>query len=182
MKPGPVRDAEAMAAPSPGAIGPDTVALRHVFGQYPTGVAIATARDIRGQVVAMTINSFTSLSLDPPLVAWSIGARSADLPVFAAARWFGISVLSSAQEALARRFADPLLRRDAANMALLDLSGDAPRVPDAVGWLLCAVHRTVTLGDHLLIVGRVAHFETAPGEALAYHRGRYARIDGQRTP
>ena len=58
----------------------------------------------------MTINSFTTLSLDPPLVAWSIGARSADLPVFARA-CFGISLLSSAQEALARRFADPLLRR-----------------------------------------------------------------------
>lgn len=182
MKPGPVRDAEATMAASPVATGPDTAALRHVFGQYPTGVAVATARDVQGRVVAMTINSFTSLSLDPPLVAWCIGARSADLPVFAAARWFGINVLSAAQEALARRFADPLLRRDAANVALLDLSGEAPRVPDAVGWLLCAVHRTVALGDHLLIVGRVEHFDAAPGEALAYHRGRYARIDGRATP
>lgn len=182
MKPGPVRDAEATMVASPVATGPDTAALRHVFGQYPTGVAVATARDVHGRVVAMTINSFTSLSLDPPLVSWSIGARSTDLPVFAAARWFGINVLSAAQEALARRFADPLLRRDAANAALLDLSGEAPRVPDAVGWLLCAVHRTVALGDHLLIVGRVEHFDAAPGEALAYHRGRYARIDGRATP
>jgi flavin reductase (DIM6/NTAB) family NADH-FMN oxidoreductase RutF len=182
MKPGPVRDAEAMVAPSSGATGSDTAALRHVFGQYPTGVAVATACDAQGRVVAMTINSFSSLSLHPPLVAWSIGARSADLAAFAAARWFGISVLSSAQEALARRFADPQLRREAANVALLDFSGQAPRVPDAVGWLLCSMHRTVALGDHLLIVGQVEHFDALPGEALAYHRGRYARIDGRATP
>lgn len=80
MHRGPLRAAAADAAPAPQgagpAPGPDTVALRQVFGQYPTGVAVVAVRDARGAPVAMTINSFTTVSLDPPLVAWSIGGRA----------------------------------------------------------------------------------------------------------
>ncbi|MCF7750041.1 flavin reductase family protein [Bacillus subtilis subsp. subtilis] len=153
--------------------------MRHVFGQYPTGVAVVAVHGAQGHPVAMTINSFTTLSLHPPLVAWSIGERAADLPRFRDAPRFGISLLSSRQEAVARRFADPLRRRDPAGAALFEAGGAAPRVGGAVGWLLCAVQRSLPMGDHLLIVGQVESAEAAPGEALAYHRSRYARIDGR---
>lgn len=188
MHRGPLRAAAADAAqvpqgagPAPGP-GPDTVALRQVFGQYPTGVAVVAVRDARGAPVAMTINSFTTVSLDPPLVAWSIGGRAADLPRFQDAPVFGISVLASHQEALARRFADPWHRRDPAGAAAFDSGGAALRVRHAVAWLQCTMHHSLVLGDHVLIVGRVEQFDAAPGAALAYHRSRYARIDGRAGP
>ena len=121
-----------VAADASGA-GPDTAALRHVFGQYPTGVAVVAVHGAAGMPVAMTINSFTTLSLQPPLVAWSIGELAADLPMFRDAAYFGISLLSSGQEAVARHFADPLRRRTPVDADVLDLGGDAPRVRNAVG-------------------------------------------------
>lgn len=167
----------AAALPGKG-VGPDTVALRHVFGQYPTGVAVVAVYDPSGAPVAMTINSFTTLSLDPPLVAWSIGGHAADMPRFRDAACFGVSVLASDQEAVARHFADPWHRRDRTGAALFASGGAAPRVPGAVGWLQCTTQRSLVLGDHVLIVGRVEQFDAAPGAALVYHRSRYARIDG----
>lgn len=177
MAAGPGRE----SAPLASAPGLEATALRHVFGQYPTGVAIAAARDAQGQVVAMTINSFSTLSLDPPLVAWSIGARSADLAAFCDAGRLGISLLSSAQEPQARRFADPLLRRAPDSAALLDLDNGTPRLRDAVGWLCCRVERSLAVGDHVMLICQVERFAVQPGEALAYHRSRYTRIDGQRA-
>ena len=99
--------------------------------------------------------------------------------MFRDAAYFGISLLSSGQEAVARHFADPLRRRTPVAADVLDLGGAAPRVRNAVGWLLCTVERSLPLGDHVLIVGRVECFEAAPGAALAYHRSRYTRIDGR---
>ena len=179
MRAGPVPAAAPVVAADASGVGPDRAALRHVFGQYPTGVAVVAVHGAAGMPVAMTINSFTTLSLQPPLVAWSIGERAADLPMFRDAAYFGISLLSSGQEAVARHFADPLRRRTPVAADVLDLGGAAPRVRNAVGWLLCTVERSLPLGDHVLIVGRVARLEAAQGAALAYHRSRYTRIDGR---
>ncbi|MEG2804388.1 flavin reductase family protein [Stenotrophomonas sp.] len=170
-----------VTAPPAGAAGLEAAALRHVFGQYPTGVAIVAAADAHGQVVAMTINSFTTVSLDPPLVAWCIGARALDRDAFCNAGHLGISLLSSAQQAQARRFADPVLRRAADSAALFDLDGGTPRLTDAVGWLACTVERRLPLGDHVMLVCRVTRLAVQPGEALAYHRSRYTRVDGTRA-
>lgn len=159
--------------------GPTAADLRHVFGQYPTGVAVVACWDAQGEAVAMTINSFASVSLDPPLLLWSLGARSVDLPAFRTATRFGISILSSTQEAVARHFADPRTRRAPGADALLDLAGVVPLVPAAVGTLVCRVERTTPVGDHLLVIGRIEQATAQPGGALAYHRGRYARLDGQ---
>jgi len=179
MRTGPALDAAAVIAADANGTGPDPAALRHVFGQYPTGVAVVAVHGAAGNPVAMTINSFTTLSLRPPLVAWSIGEHAADLPRFRDAPYFGISVLSSTQEAVARHFADPRRRRTPTGTDVLDMAGTAPRVRDAVGWLLCTVERSVPVGDHLLILGRVVCVEAAPGAALAYHRSRYTPIDGR---
>lgn len=151
-------------------------ALRHAFGQYPTGVAIVAARGDDGSLVAMTINSFASVSLDPPLMLWSLSNRSPDLPVYGVGRPFSISILGAQQIALARHFADGKLRRVAVPGAMTDHAGGVPLVRDAVGHLVCAVEQTVSAGDHVLIIGRVLQLDTAPGHTLAFHRGRYARV------
>lgn len=166
-------DGHADGAPA----GPSPRALRDAFGQYPTGVAVATASSADGAVIGMTINSFASLSLQPPLLLWSIGERSLDLPTYRDAARFGISVLSSTQEAVARHFADPLRRHTPDGAQWLDHSDGAPLVRAAIARMVCTVEQTLPAGDHLLIIGRVQHFSTARGAALVFHRGRYARTD-----
>ncbi|NYF35459.1 flavin reductase family protein [Stenotrophomonas sp. JAI102] len=151
-------------------------ALRHAFGQYPTGVAIVASRADDGRLIAMTINSFASVSLDPPLMLWSLSSHSPDLPVYGVGKPFSISILAAQQIALARHFADGKLRRVALPGAMTDHASGVPLVRDAVGNLVCVIEQTVPAGDHVLIIGRVMQLETAPGDTLAFHRGRYARV------
>jgi flavin reductase (DIM6/NTAB) family NADH-FMN oxidoreductase RutF len=151
-------------------------ALRHAFGQYPTGVAVVTTHTADGALRAMTINSFASLSLDPPLIVWSLGGHSLDLPLYRAGQPFGISILSAGQTAIARHFADGRLRHTALPEAITRHASGIAVVHDAVGHLLCTVERTLPAGDHVMILGRVSHVDTAPGDTLAFHRGRYARL------
>jgi flavin reductase (DIM6/NTAB) family NADH-FMN oxidoreductase RutF len=154
-------------------------ALRHAFGQYPTGVAVVTTRAEDGALRAMTINSFASLSLDPPLIMWSLCAHSLDLPLYRPGQPFGISILAAGQTAIARHFADGRLRHTPLPDAITPHASGIAVVRDAVGHLLCTVERTLPGGDHMMILGRVARVETAPGDTLAFHRGRYAHL---RTP
>ena len=114
----------------------------------------------------MTINSFTSVSLEPPLVLWCLDERSGRWPVFADAETFSIHVLDADSEDVARRFA-----RGAAGLD--DDAQDA--LARAVTRLDCAVHQHVPMGDHMIIVGRVLAFEAHEGAALTFHRGRYGR-------
>jgi 4-hydroxyphenylacetate 3-hydroxylase, reductase component len=88
---------------------PDPRALRRALGRYATGVTVVTARAPvpNGEVVGVTANSFTSVSLDPPLVLWSLDLRSSTRPVFLAAGWFTVNVLAAGQAALSMRFATP---------------------------------------------------------------------------
>ncbi|MCC7635876.1 flavin reductase family protein [Stenotrophomonas rhizophila] len=177
--PAPGVGTQLFATPS-GAAVPDRplspAALRHAFGQYPTGVAIVAARADDGSLIAMTINSFASLSLEPPLVLWSLSKRSADLPAYRIGRPFSISILAARQIALARHFADGKLRREALPGAMIEHPSGVPLIGDAVAQLLCNVEQTLPAGDHMLIIGRVVQLDTAPGDTLAFHRGRYARL------
>lgn len=166
------------AAPSPGApfdaaaLGPTR--LREAFGAFATGVTIVTARDGAGRPVGMTVNSFTSVSLTPPLVLWCV---QRDLPpgaVFAAASHYAVHVLDVGQQALSDRFADPAtLGRRFDGIAIEDGVAGLPLIVGCPTRLSCEVAERHEAGDHLILIGRVLRVDHTPAPPLLFHAGRY---------
>lgn len=147
--------------------------LRKLFGNYPTGVAVVTACAADGRRVGLTINSFASLSLDPPLVLWSLGNHSSNLAAFRACSHFVINVLNSAQEAIARRFASSRVQDKFAGVALHETPENAPMIAGALTTLVCVNDHNRMVGDHLLLIGRVVRAATHAGAPLVFHAGRF---------
>lgn len=150
---------------------------RDALGLYPTGVALVTLLH-DGSARAMTINSFASVSLEPPLVLWSVARDSLRYRLFRDAEVFAINILAADQEALATACAqsDDL---EAAGAAWTEGEGGAPLVNGAVARLECVRDAVHPGGDHDIIIGRVTAFDRprrAP--ALVFHRSAYASADG----
>lgn len=154
----------------------DAQRFREILGSYPTGVTIVTARDAAGDPFGLTVNSFTSVSLDPPLVLVCIDRLSSSHAALLEAGTFVVNVLADDQSALAARFAtDPSEER------FLDLAweegplGD-PVLPGGVAWLACRLHDAHPAGDHTILVGEVVELAGSDREALVFHRGGYAVV------
>lgn len=146
--------------------------LRAALGRFPTGVAIVTAVSESKQPVGMTINSLTSISLAPALLAWSIDQRSASHDIFASAESFTVTVLTETQADLAIRFAT----RGADKFGGLDIDPrSAPVIPNGCAWFKCNAYRSIELGDHTMLVGRVIEFESRPLEPLVFIGGQFQR-------
>ncbi|WP_309966159.1 flavin reductase family protein [Variovorax guangxiensis] len=150
--------------------------LRGVLGSYPTGVAIVATRTKDGRAVGLTINSFASLSLDPPLVLWSLVNRSPSLAAFQECDHFTINVLASGQEELARRFASSTVPDKFADAPVLEAPEGIPAIEGAVATLVCANDQQNHAGDHLLLFGRVLRIASAPGTPLVFHAGRFTAL------
>jgi len=145
--------------------------FRDALAQFATGVTIITARAPHG-FVGFTANSFNSVSLDPPLVIWSLARRSRSLDAFAAAERYAINVLAHDQVDLARRFSRPHQDRFSGVAFRLDQAG-APLIEGCSAWLECRHHALHPAGDHMLFIGEVlaaAHRHVPP---LLWHAGRY---------
>lgn len=152
----------------------DPLEMRQTMGRFATGVAVITTEH-DGVPHGMTVNSLTSVSLDPPLllVCFNHGARSAEA-VTAAGR-FAVNILSSRQQPIAMRFA----RRGEDHFAGLGLEYDGhrvPVVPSALAHLDCDVERVVEAGDHTIVFGRVVDVCSREGDALGFHGGRFADV------
>ena len=150
----------------------DAQHLRLALGRFSTGVTIITCVDAQGQRVGLTANSFNSLSLDPPLVLWSLRASSANLPVFTAASRFAINVLSEAQVDLSRRFAargDDKFAEGAWSMG----EHGSPVLAGSAAVFECVTHAQHAIGDHTLFVGRVLACAESPLPPLVYQGGHY---------
>ncbi|MFG1806154.1 flavin reductase family protein [Streptomyces sp. NPDC049040] len=145
-------------------------ALRDVLGRYATGVAVVTTR-YRGMPAGVTVNSFTSVSLDPPLVLWCLNAASGSRAAFTGAEHFAVNVLAAGQGDLATRFTCPGDRF----AGLPPHSGPhgLPLLPGAVAVLLCRRTRVLPAGDHLLLLGTVESHSRTPGPALLFADGSY---------
>jgi flavin reductase (DIM6/NTAB) family NADH-FMN oxidoreductase RutF len=154
----------------------DTRALRNALGGYPTGVAIVTTRAACGRPVGLTVNSFASLSLDPPLVLWSLSSRSSSLDAFCAGRYFSVNVLAAGQEDLAWSFADPAVVDRFALVAPDDSPERMPLIPGSLASFVCARELAQDAGDHKLFVGRVLRFHATGAEPAVFQRGRFARL------
>lgn len=146
-------------------------AYRDALGEFPTGVALATAPTRDGWVV-MTINSFTSLSLEPALIGWSVDRASDRFAPFIEAPNFGISVLDHSQHSLALHYARTGRITDEA--AWQDDGRVATR-KDALASFSCQVRDRVDVGDHVLLVGEVYHWirSDAANSPLVFSRGRF---------
>ena len=146
--------------------------FRDALAQFATGVTIVCARAADGRIVGFTANSFNSVSLDPPLVLWSLARTSSSLAAFQAAERYAINVLAAGQVELARRFSRPHADRFAGVGYRLGWS-EAPLIDGCVAWLECRRHALHRTGDHELFVGEVVTVERARGEPLVFNHGRF---------
>lgn len=156
-------------------ISMDTGALRKALGSFTTGVTIITALGKNGQNVGMTANSFTSVSLDPALVLWSIGRDSNCFDDFVAAEAFAVHVLASDQQALSNRFANTGSDRFAGLECTEGLMG-VPLLPYSSSCFQCTTENQYDGGDHVILVGKVHDFADTGQEPLIFHRGNYASL------
>ncbi len=150
----------------------DERALRHALGRFATGVAVITTCTADGKLEGLTVNSFASVSLDPPLVLWCLQRTAPSFQSFAAAGVFAVSVLGADQHALSHRFATAAAHKFG-SVDHLPGFGGAPRLADALAWFECRTERTVDGGDHVIFIGRVLRAGYRDGEPLVYSAGRY---------
>ena len=154
----------------------DSDTFRAALGRFSCGITIVTARDHKGRDHGMTVSAFCSASLEPPMVLVCIGHDASMHDLMMRVEHVGISVLSSAQEALSRRFADPETdrfdgvgySRGENGVALLD---------DALVHLECDVVSRHEAGDHTIVVCAVERAEALDGRPLLYYRGGYAQLE-----
>ncbi|HXR57027.1 MAG TPA: flavin reductase family protein [Casimicrobiaceae bacterium] len=147
--------------------------LRDALAQFATGVAIVCARAPDQRYVGFTANSFSSASLAPPLVLWTLAQRSSSLAAFEASPRYAVNVLGAGQVEIARRFSRPHADRFA-NVSFRLGSSDAPLIDGCVAWFECRHHAKYRAGDHVLFIGEVMTVERAPGTGLVFQHGRFA--------
>ena len=145
--------------------------FRDALAQFATGVTIITARAQHG-FVGFTANSFNSVSLEPPLVIWSLARRSRSLAIFEGAPQYAVNVLAHDQIELARRFSRPHIDRFEGVPFRLG-QADAPLVEGCAAWLECRHHALHPAGDHMLFIGEVVASAYRRLPPLVWHSGRY---------
>jgi len=155
---------------------PDLKSSRHFRGAlsaFATGVTIVTTRDGTGRDIGITANSFNSVSLDPPMVLWSLSRQSPSLAAFMAAEHFAVHVLASTQDHLAQRFATRGIDKFAGMDVQRGLS-DTPLLEGCAARFQCRTAYRYEGGDHVIFVGEVQDFEHSDLPPLVFHGGQYA--------
>jgi 4-hydroxyphenylacetate 3-hydroxylase, reductase component len=153
----------------------DTRAFRHALGCFPTGVAVVTAGSDKDRM-GITVNSFASVSLDPPLVLWCMDRRSSRYRTFTKAGNFTISILASDHQAISAKLASPG-EHCIDDLSLLPTESGPPGLVDSLAVFECAREHVYNTGDHVIIIGRVVNFSwRKAGEPLVFFRGRYGTV------
>ncbi len=154
----------------------DSATFRRVLGHYPTGVCIVTAMEDGGAPVGMAVGSFTSVSLDPPLVAFFPDKRSTTWPRIERAGKFCVNVLAADQLEVCRRFSMSGADKFAGITHRLSTNG-SPILDGVVAWIDCDLHATHEAGDHVIVLGEVKELEVGtPGGPLLFLRGGYGEF------
>ncbi len=149
---------EVIAFQAPQSLEPRSI--RNVLGTYPTGVAI------------VTINSFASVSLSPPMVLWSLANTSSSLDVFKHCSHFAIHFLAAQDDGLASRFASASVTDKFLGVACTDAEEGVPLLNSAMATLLCKQGENLIAGDHLVMFGEVTKVWSKQADPLVFHRGR----------
>lgn len=150
-------------------------AFRMALGRFPTGVTVITARDPISQApVGLTVSSFNSLSLNPPLVIWAISNKSPNLPAFTKGQSHFIHVLNAGQAELAKHFATPKADKFAGIVLSPNTEEqDPPRLAESCVWFNCVTEELVKAGDHTLVIARVKDYETYENESLVFCKSSF---------
>lgn len=159
-------------------VGLDPMAFRHALGQFATGVAVITAEAAEGRGIGMTMSSFNSVSMDPPLILFSIDRRSSSLQAMTDAKGYAVNILGRGQEHLSATFARSL--NDRWSMVEHTLGHEAaPLIAGALAHFECAPYAHYDGGDHVIFVGRVVRFTANPADdPLIFFRGAYRSLEG----
>ncbi|CDM60510.1 MULTISPECIES: flavin reductase family protein [Rhizobium] len=150
----------------------DPRVLRDAFGAFATGVTVVTASDAAGRPIGFTANSFSSVSLDPPLLLVCVAKTSRNYATMTGAARFAINVLSETQKEVSNTFARPVQDRFAAVDWWRGPSG-CPIFSDVAAWFECSMQDIIDAGDHVIMIGRVIAFENSGLNGLGYVRGGY---------
>lgn len=149
--------------------------LRDAFGRFATGVTVITAVKPDGQPVGITANSFTSVSLDPPLVLWCIARSSPSVSAFSENAAFAVTILGVSERETALHFAGRASSKFPSGATIAP--DRAPAVPGAnLCRIDCVVERLSEAGDHFIVLGRVQAIDLSIGEPLAFHGGKFGRF------
>ena len=149
--------------------------FRSALSRFPTGVTVIVAQDATGNPIGMTISSFNSLSLDPPLILWTLKLESSSMPHMRKADGYVVHVLSESQQALAQRFArGPQherfqgipMKRSNSGLWMLD-------TPDCSAWFVCHNHHQHEAGDHAIFIGAVSECAWTDTPPRVYHSSRF---------
>ena len=153
----------------------DSKTFRQCLGKFATGVTVVTCCDDNGNPYGITANSFSSVSLEPPLVLWNIAKVSNSLQAYLDAEHFVINVLTEDQQQLSSHFArtDHTLFR---GIEYSPAENGAPLLPDTLATFECRTHKIHDCGDHYIIVGEVTGFASWDGDPLLFFGGGYRKI------
>lgn len=151
----------------------DKQAFRRALGAFPTGVAVATTAEKGGHPIGITVNSFTSVSLEPPLVLWCLDRKSDRFQRFTEARHFTISILGTAHVEVSARLATPGAHA-LEGIELIETELGPPALAEALAIFECEREAQHEGGDHAILIGRVVRFSRREaGSPLVYFRGGY---------
>lgn len=150
----------------------DPRALRDAFGCFMTGVTVVTTIDANGTPQGFTANSFSSVSLDPPLLLVSLANSSRNLDSFAKGAGFAVNILAEGQKDLSGTFARPSDDRFA-NVYWKKGPIGSPVIAGVSAWFDCTLDQSIPAGDHTILIGRIGGFEATPAAGLGYYRGAY---------
>jgi flavin reductase (DIM6/NTAB) family NADH-FMN oxidoreductase RutF len=150
----------------------DSRELRRALGQYATGVTVITSRAPDGKKIGVTANSFTSVSMNPPLVLWCPAKKAPSLPDLTAATHFAVNVLAADQHDLSRQFSTPAEDKFA-GIGYSEGCGGVPLLDNAVARFQCRTIQRVDAGDHIIFLGEVESYDASGGEPLVFHSGSY---------
>lgn len=159
----------------PSSAGPpefDTLHFRQALSQFATGVTVITTRLPDGSFLGLTASSFNSVSLDPPLVLWSLSQNASSLPVFSGNTHYVINILSGDQARLAERFSMRVENRFEGVDFTLSHTG-LPILKGAAAWFECHNRSRYPEGDHVIFVGEVERCDVAAQSALVFHNGKF---------
>ncbi|KQZ01469.1 hypothetical protein ASD45_11875 [Pseudolabrys sp. Root1462] len=153
--------------------------FRDALGAFPTGVAVITAVTTAGERLGMTVSSFNSVSLTPPLILFSVVRRAHSFAAWMQVTRYAVNILSQDQEKISNRFARPLADKWS-GLVVIDGETGVPLLPNALASFECESHTHVEGGDHVIFLGRVTALRTTPlrqSQPLIFYGGRYRRLD-----
>lgn len=149
--------------------------FRKVLGSFLTGVTVVTTLNKKNKPIGFTANSFTSVSLDPPLILVCLAKSSFLEPAFKQSKYFTVNILAESQRDISTLFASPEEDRFA-GLKTHSKATKCPLINDVTAWLDCKTHEVLDGGDHLILIGRVLEFDHTPQPPLGYLRGNYLNV------